>query len=162
MTRTELETLITQYENQVGRGKMDNAALTLAEIIRSLADVILPQEAKLNPPPCAPCDVSIPNNPVLIDQFKSTISVDVPEAEPVVEPVVEPEPVIEPVIEAPAEPVVEVETVIEAPVEETADSTVDAADEEPTEEAAAEEPAAEVTAEDGVDPAPKTPKKPKA
>jgi len=174
--RDRIDGLLSQYESHVGRGKMDNAGVTLKELVHSLVDLVVERtsayvepvveevtigtklavaDAKENlhkleelvvptpvpaaPEPCAPCDVSIPNNPALIEDFKkSTITVDIPEA--------------------PAE----AETVTRNGVtEEVIEHTTQAAP-AVVEEAAAEEPAAVVTSPEGdVAPAPRTPRKPK-
>jgi hypothetical protein len=105
-TKREIEDLLTAYDRSIGMGNMKMAGRTFPQIIRALMtfveertpadtteydgkkypflerEIVAPEpKVDLNPPPCAPCDVSIPNNPDLIEEFKKDIvgSVEAPD-----------------------------------------------------------------------------------
>lgn len=96
-TKKELNDLLSAYESYIGGGNMKQAGRTLPKIIQALVQFVeertpdiateydnssaplgnmKPDKAKAffdayrNPEPCAPCDVSIPDNEQLIDDFK--------------------------------------------------------------------------------------------
>ena len=96
-TKKELNDLLSAYESYIGGGNMKQAGRTLPKIIHALVqfveertpDIVTeydtssaplgnmkPDKAKAffdayrNPEPCEPCDVSIPDNDALIEDFK--------------------------------------------------------------------------------------------
>ena len=91
--REELDRLLQTYENYVGAGSMKQAGRLLPTIIRQIVNLMEermgnPQPTKLQkeyqdfikqdkkvsaPEPCAPCDVSIPDNDKLIEDFKTDV-----------------------------------------------------------------------------------------
>ncbi len=94
--RKELNRLLDTYETHIGTGSMKQAGRLLPVIIRKLVEIVddatssAAEVAEHNVPtkayveqqqPCAPCDVSIPNNPDLIEEFK-TESIHIPTVVP--------------------------------------------------------------------------------
>lgn len=97
--REELDRLLQTYETYVGAGSMKQAGRLLPTIIRQLVNLMEermgnPQPTKLQkeyqdfikqdkkvslPEPCAPCDVSIPDNDQLIEDFKLDTILESPE-----------------------------------------------------------------------------------
>lgn len=167
-TRTELNALLAAYENYIGTGNMKQAGRTLPKIIHALVTFVeertpdhIEAEPELAapaaPPPCAPCDVSIPNNPSLIEAFKTGVEHAIEHAAEIVH---EAEAAVEALV-VPKE-----ETEEETPAEKSEEETPPAADpaaEKPADETEAETPSSETPpVEEATAPAPKTPKKPKA
>jgi hypothetical protein len=174
-TRIELNTMLAAYETYVGGGNLKQAGRLLPKIIRSVIAFVeertpdhveeaapktpFTSDVLHAPAPCLPCDVSVANNGLLLEEFKTPIvaadgtvlgaySIEPGAAERVL-----------------AESGID----LEAEVKAAADALVAAADaahaSEQDEEDEAEEPATETEeppVKEAVAPAPKTPKKPKS